>query len=134
VGVAQDAANKHGGSYSVKLTRTVDDNAATQFTSAVSAVVAASTYKVSFWFLDNDATARANVSYQWFDAAGVAVGAAVYGSAYTTDMATWQELTVTTAAAPATAVSIKVFTRIYAVGTVKTGGFVNLDDATITKQ
>jgi hypothetical protein len=133
-GVAQEATIKHGGNYSVKLTRNSTTNSATEFASGMSPVVPAAIYKVSFWYYDNDVNAAGNVSYAFYDASNALLGTATYGSARTADLTEWQELTID-ATAPANAAYIKVMMRVYQQsGGTTMGGFVYLDDVTITKK
>ncbi len=129
-GVAQETTIKHGGNYSVKLTRNSSTNSQTEFASALTPVVPAAVYKISFWYYDNDATAAGNVSYAFYDATQAIIGTATYDQGRTADKTTWQEMTLAPTA-PANAAFMKVMMRVY--GTA-TGGFVYLDDVTITKQ
>ncbi len=132
--VAQDSSVKHGGTYSAKLTRNSTTNNLVELSSGGLQVLTGTTYRIGMWFLDNSATARANLGYAWHDASNAQVGV-VYGSTFSADGVGWQELTLTTDPAPANAASIRVFTRVYGqTDATQTGGFVNLDDVTLIAQ
>ncbi len=121
-------------STSVKLTRdtNADDNALTALESIAIPVTEGSVYTLASYVLDNVDTVRIRINYMWIDSNGDKLGNSVYGS-YSSDSQNWENLTATTDAAPAGAVSIKIFFRVYNEGTGGNTGSVYLDNVTITE-
>jgi hypothetical protein len=85
---------------------------------------------------DNDATARANVVYAFYDSSQALIaGSMSYGSTYTADSTSWQQLTRTTGAAPAGTAWVYIGTRVYGQpNDSATGGTLYLDDVSATSQ
>ncbi len=131
VGVAKETTTVHGGSASVKLTRNADDNAATDFMTDYIAVSAGTTYAVTAFFYDDHADTKARFFCNYYDASKVYLSQTLENS-YTSDQANWQTYSLA-CPAPASAAYLRISFRLYR-GTTSTytGGFVYLDDVTIT--
>jgi beta-lactamase superfamily II metal-dependent hydrolase len=131
VGVARRETTVHSGRYAVALTRNTTNNADADFIAAERTVTAGSVYTLSVWFLDADVSARGSLTYTWYDAAHVALGAMNYGGAYTADSAAWQNQT-RQVTAPANAAWVRISVRVYSqTGGAAVGGTVLLDDAAV---
>lgn len=129
VAVEHETTVVHGGTSSVKLTRTLDNNGATEFSSGLAPILAGAGVTIGAWYLDDTVDARGRLVYQFYAADGTALANASYGD-YTVDGADWQQLTATVTA-PADAAFVRVATRIYKDAGAATGGFVYLDDVTV---
>ena len=128
--VAREEANVRSGNYAVHMTRSVANNAGTEFTSGLNPVIEGVEYEITWWFFDNDPNGRGRALYQWFNIDGNSVGGAIYGG-YTSDNADWQKITMT-GVAPAGAAFVRVATRMYAqTDGIDPGGSVILDDVTV---
>lgn len=133
IGVEAEAETEvvHSGFRAARLTRASTVNGETDFGSNGTPVVAGQSYTVSMWFFDDDASARANVIYAFFDENEAQIGATSYGGTYTADLDVWQNIT-RDVTAPAGAVTLKASTRVYAQsGGQATGGSVVLDDVAV---
>jgi hypothetical protein len=127
--VTKEATTVHGGSFSAK------QQAGTKDILAKISVEAGSTYEVSYWFLDNDATARCRMWSYFKDASGDSVTDEASDNllrpdTYSEDNADWQqykfEVTV-----PAGATTLNFEVRNYKVdGT----GFIYFDDFAVVKK
>ncbi|HOW52088.1 MAG TPA: thrombospondin type 3 repeat-containing protein [bacterium] len=132
VGVAKETTTKHGGSASVKLTRNTTTNGDTDFVSDFVAITENTAYTITFYYYDNDVNGRATLYYSFYNASKVMIGSTVYTNKFTTDQADWQTITASPTS-PASAAYITLGTRVYQqTGGTATGGFVYLDDVTIT--
>jgi len=130
--VERSMAEHHGGGASAKLTRNSTNNALVEIMGARQSVVAGRGYTVSIWFLDNNANAKTNVIVAWYDASDVLVGSVSYGGTYTGDQTGWQEI-ARQMTAPTGAAYVRIGTRVYSqTGGTSTGGFVYLDDVSLT--
>jgi len=129
VGVEKESTIVHSGSAAVKLTRLIDINAETDFMSDYIPITAGVTYTVSGWFYDNNPDGSGRLVCHFYDAAKTYL-ASTYDADYTANSTTWQEMTMT--CSNTTASYVRVGTRIYKGSGPATGGFVYLDDVTIT--
>lgn len=127
--VTKESTIKHGGSFSAK------QQAGTKDILAEVAVEAGSTYEVSYWFLDNDATAKCRMWSYFKDAAGASVtdeasDASLRPGTYSEDNVDWQqykfEVTV-----PAGATKLNFEVRSYKDGGT---GFIYFDDFAVVKK
>ena len=130
VGVAKEETVVHGGSASVKLTRNSTDNAQTDFLSEYIAITPGTDYAVSAWFYDDTVDARGRILCQFFDGSKNLLTTTYDGDYTVNDNTKWQEMTLL--CTHANAVYLRVGTRTYADSGTPTGGFVYLDDVTIT--
>ncbi len=122
---AQESTNVRTGTYSTNLTWTTTSTI--RFEQAIS-VTAGNNYSFSFWALDNDPGGRARVAIRWFDSGGGFLDG-YYGD-YTSDNASWQQLTSGSQTAPAGAVEATIEIRLYDVSAGWTGSAtVYVDDA-----
>ncbi len=133
VGVAKETTITHGGSAaSVKLTRNSTTNSNTDFVSDFVAITENTAYNITFHYYDNDANGRGTLYYSFYDASKAQIGSTVYPGTYTTDQADWQTITASPTS-PAGAAYLTIGTRVYQqTGGTATGGFVYLDDVTVT--
>lgn len=93
------------------------------------AVVAGKTYRISYWFLDNDANARTRMWTYWTDgSATIADNLAEFRpNDYSTDNGAWQQVSFTLTA-PATANKLRFEVRTYRESTTAVGGYIYYDD------
>jgi len=129
VGVAQETTIVHGGSFAVKLTRILDNNTETDFMSDYIAITPGTSYTASGWFYDNNPDGSGRLACHFYDANKNYL-TTTYDTDYTADSTSWQEMTLPSS--HSTAVYVRVGTRVYKGSGPTTGGFVYLDDMTIT--
>lgn len=92
-------------------------------------VVAGDSYTISYWYLDNDTSARTRLYSTWLDANNDRLPDAVqnlWDTAYSTESAEWVNKT-TTVTAPAGAVKLRYQIRAYSQGSAS-GGYIYYDD------
>jgi hypothetical protein len=121
----QESGTIHGGTYSVNTTWTTTS---TRWLLQRVVVVGDQSYDMSAWAYDNDPDGRGRLAIRWFDSAGVNVGA-WYGTNYTEDSATWQQLVSGSQTAPATAETAHVELRLYDVTGWDGNATIYWDDA-----
>ncbi len=128
--VTKESTIKHGGEFSAK------QQAGTKDIAVKIPVEAGSTYKVSYWFLDNDTTAKARLWAKFRDADNAdltddASKAKFQPAEYSADNAEWQQYSVdVTVPAGATVLDFEVRTYKDNNGT----GFIYYDDFAVVKQ
>ncbi len=105
---AQESTNVRTGTYSTNITWTTSSTVQLEQTVAVTA---GSNYSFSFWALDNDAGGRARVTVRWYDS-GSGFISGYYGD-YTSDNASWQQVSSGSQTAPAGAVEAHIEIRVY---------------------
>ena len=126
---AQETTNVRTGTYSTNITWTTTS---TRYLQQFVAVTAGSNYNFSFWALDNEPGGRARVTIRWYDSGGSFISG-YYGD-YTSDNASWQQVTSGSQTAPAGAVEAHIEIRVYDVSAGWTGSAtVYVDDAEFTQ-
>ena len=111
VGVERETAVVRSGDSAVRLTRVIDDNGATEFSTELQPIIPGRTYAIDMWFFDESEDVRGRHIYQWFDADGESLAAPSYG-AFTSVSQEWQLLS-RTVTAPEDAHFVRVATRIH---------------------
>ncbi len=132
VGVERSLDVFRSGEASVKLTRGSTNNSNLDFISEWVPVTPGVPVRLGLWFYDNTVDARGRLIYEWGNADMTSAGAPTYGG-YTSNSDSWQELT-TTVTPGASHHYVRVLTRVYNDSGASTGGFVYLDDVTVTPQ
>lgn len=128
VTAGQEAVEKHGGIYAVKMNRTQNDNAATEYKSDFFEVTGGTVYTISSFFLDKDEfDAKGRILIRWYDSSKTEISGSVYYGAYSSDSSSWTKVS-SDATAPLTAAFAKVGIRIYADGGATTGVYLYADD------
>ena len=138
--VTKESTIKHGGLFSAKHTTPLVTVPATatsvKIQNETTAIVAGHSYTISYWYLDNDANAKARPWIYWITSTLPATTIADPASdlifrptTYSADSPSWTQFT-TTMTAPATAAKLRFEVRSYNVGTVG-GGVIYYDDMTV---
>jgi hypothetical protein len=117
--LVQNTANVHGGSSSCEVTFTSTSNQ--DLISNSFSVTEGQPISLSVWIYDNDASGRARLSVLY-------TGASNYYGGYSSDQASWQELTYS-GSVPAGATSAQFQVRFYDVGSPFTQATILVDDA-----
>ena len=120
----QEATTIHGGTYSANITWTTSS---TRWLEQDVTVTAGSGYEFNFWVYDNDPDGRARVVIRWYDS-GDGFLSGYYGD-YSSDSASWQQLTSGVQQAPANAAYAEAAIRIYDVSGWDGSATVYVDDA-----
>ena len=120
---SQEATTIHGGTYSTNLTWTTTS---TRWLEQDVAVTAGSGYEFNFWAYDNDPYGRARITIRWYDS-GDSFISGFYGD-YSSDSASWQQLSSGVQQAPANTAYAEAGIRIYDVSWQGTAT-VYVDDA-----
>lgn len=128
-GVSKASDIKHSGNNSLKHTAGDKTNKVQQ---EITTIVAGKTYKISYWYLDNDPNAKTRCWSYWVDNANKTIAdtesAALHdssGATYSTDNVEWQQASYTLKA-PANAVKFRFEVRVNNDGAG--GGVVYYDD------
>lgn len=134
-GVSQESTIVHGGSFSAKhQTPTLPASpTSVKIQNETALITPGVTYTISYWYLDNNDTARSRPWIFWLDAANVTLAdnaTEFRPSTYSTDNPEWQHYSVTLTA-PATAAKLRFEMRSYAEGAVG-GGVIYYDDMSVT--
>ncbi len=127
-GVTKETTIKHGGVNAVKHVATATFKIQQEI-----AVEAGKTYKVSYWYLDNDANAKTRMWTLWVDAANktLADNTEMHSAApYSTDNAEWVQVSHQVQA-PATATKLRFEVRTYKDGAG--GGAIYYDDFEVSE-
>jgi len=93
------------------------------------AITPGTSYTASGWFYDNNPDGSGRLACHFYDANKNYL-TTTYDTDYTADSTSWQEMTLP--CSHSTAVYVRVGTRVYKGSGPTTGGFVYLDDMTIT--
>jgi hypothetical protein len=124
--ISQESGTIHGGTYSARHT----SNAATKkFQQNLTGVTPGSLYTISYWYFDNDATARTRIWCYWLSGGATLPDNETElrpATAYSVDDPNWIHVTYTLPA-PATADGFRFEVRVYKQDNVA-GGSVFYDD------
>ena len=133
--VAQESTIKHSGNFSASQ---LSQNSPTQvFGNVEIPVIPGHSYTISYWVLDNEPTTKSRIWSAWVTGTGAAStdmadnADVLHPTAYTTDSASWVEVTQTLIA-PATANRFKFQIRTYRASTDVFGGKIYYDDLSFT--
>jgi Secretion system C-terminal sorting domain len=132
--VSQESTIKHGGNFSAKH---ISQETTQAFEAALIPVTVGQTYTMSYWYYDNDATARSRNWSTWVNVVGSTVTAVntddlvLHDTPYTADSPNWVLKTVTVTA-PAGVTHFKFQIRTYRQATGVSGGPIYYDDLTFT--
>ena len=126
---SQEATSIHSGTYSANLTWTTTSTVQLE---QLVAITEGASYELSFWAFDNEAGGRIRGNIRWEDGDGNAVGSYAY-SGYSSDQASWQQLSTGAATAPAGAVNALIQLRCYDVSSGWNGSAtIYIDDAALS--
>ena len=142
--VSQETTIKHSGNYAVKHTTPIatvapPTNTSVKIQNETVTIIPSHSYTISFWYLDNDVSARSRPWMYWTDGAATpatitdaTTDAILRPSTYSTDSADWIQWTATVTA-PATAAKLRFEVRSYAIGTTvgSGGGVIYYDDLSV---
>jgi len=126
----QETTEIHGGTSSVKLTRTSTEGEDTEYKSDYFPVIAETAYTITAWFLDKDEfDAKARILIRWYDSEKTELS--VNYKNYSADNSDWSEK-IASVVSPVDAVFARAGIRIYADGGAVTGIYLYMDDFEIT--
>lgn len=131
--VTKETTIKHGGANSAKHSPIGTGSGQGKSQQEV-AIVGGKTYKISYWYLDNDATAKSRIFSYWVDATNTTLktdhAAELRPSVYSTDSPDWKQVSHTLIA-PATATKLRFEVRTEMVN--QAGGSVYYDDFEVSE-
>jgi len=130
--ISQESTNVHGGSYSAAH---LSASSSKKFRQDISGVTPGTQYTISYWYLDNDTTAKTRIWSYWMDGSGTYLddnADELRPSVYSEDNPSWQQYTVTLTA-PVNAAQFRFEVRVYNQDN-NTGGHVYYDDFNFSGQ
>lgn len=122
---------KHGGNNALRQT----SSAETEKVQQEIAIEAGKTYKISYWFLDNDTKASSRYWCAMVGADGKAItdiNSQIQQKDYSKDNAEWQHVEITFTA-PANTVKMRYDVRTYKASATALGGYIYYDDFELTE-
>lgn len=129
-GITKSTDIKHSGNNALKQ---VSASSTSKIQQEV-AITGGKTYRISYWFLDNDTKASTRMWSSWISGSTVLTDnkAELQQEAYSKENADWQQVTLTLKA-PATADKFRFEVRTYKQSADNLGGFIYYDDFEIVE-
>lgn len=124
--ISQESTNIHSGTYSAAH---MSDASSKKLRQDIDNVTPGTEYTISYWYLDNDPSARTRIWSYWMDASGTYLdddADVLRPSTYSEDNPNWQQFTATLTA-PVNAAQFRFEVRVYKQDN-NTGGYVYYDD------
>ena len=124
--ISQESTNIHSGTYSAAH---MSASSSKKFRQDIENVTPGTEYTISYWFLDNDPSARTRIWSYWMDASGTYLdddADVLRPSVYSEDNPSWQQFSATLTA-PVNAAQFRFEVRVYKQDN-NTGGYVYYDD------
>jgi len=124
--ISQESTNIHGGTYSAAH---MSASSSKKFRQDIGSVTPGTQYTISYWYLDNDPSAKTRIWSYWMDASGTYLdddADVLRPGTYSEDNPSWQQFSATLTA-PANAAQFRFEVRVYNQDN-NTGGYVYYDD------
>ena len=124
--ISQESTNIHSGTYSAAH---MSATSSKKFRQDIENVTPGTEYTISYWFLDNDPSARTRIWSYWMDASGTYLdddADVLRPNVYSEDNPSWQQFSATLTA-PVNAAQFRFEVRVYKQDN-NTGGYVYYDD------
>lgn len=127
--ISQGEETVHGGLYAAEHTSSSDGTK--DFQQVVSGITGGTSYTISYWYYDNSTAARTRIWSYWLNGTTTLSDneAELRPDEYSTNIAAWQEFSVTLSA-PAAADGFRFEVRVYG-EEGNTGGMVHYDDFSV---
>ncbi len=132
--LSQESAIKHDGNFSAGHT---SQDGTQSLEAALIPIIPGHTYTMSYWYLDNDTSARSRNWSTWVSVDGTTVtaintdDAILHDTAYTEDLPTWIQKVVV-ATAPSNATHFRAQIRTYKQNNTSIGGKIYYDSISLT--